>query len=207
MPVQAPLFSRRELAQPQRPKRGRPKKKGAGLPHTRKPPVDPRHPHHVTLRMRRGVWNLRSQRCFQPIADALRDVRKERTGFRVVHFSVQGNHVHLVTEANDRIAMTQGMRALSIRIAKQLNRVMGVRGRVYADRFHERVLTTPNEVRNVVRYVLGNHTRHLTQVGKAHLAAAIDAFSSANESLAQVPTGPPWSRPESWLLRVGWRRV
>jgi len=205
--TQRSLFSRAQLAQPERRKRGRPKLKGAGLPHTRRPAVDPRRPHHVTIRMRRGVWNLRSQRCFRPITEALRAVRKAGQGFRVVHFSVQGNHMHLVTEADDRRAMTRGMRALLIRVAKQLNRVMGAEGRVFADRFHERVLGTAREVRNVVRYVLGNHAHHLAQVGKAHLAAEVDDFSSANPSLDSPKVGPPWSRPESWLLRVGWRRV
>ena len=192
---QQPLFSRTQLAAPLRPRRGRPRKVGAGLPHLKRPPVDWRHPHHVTVRMRRGVWNLRSQRCFRPIANALRAVR-EREGFRVVHFSVQGNHMHLVTEADDREAMSNGMRALLIRIAKRLNRVMGSSGRLYADRFHERVLTTPSETRNVVRYVLGNHGHHYGGVG-------IDAFCSANPALAD--DGPPAAAPESWLLRVGWR--
>jgi len=157
--------------------------------------------------MRRGVWNLRSQRCFGPIADALRAVRREREGFRVVHFSVQGNHLHLVAEADDRPAMTSGMRALLIRIAKRLNRVMGKSGRLYADRFHERALTSARQVRNVVRYVLGNHAKHMAQVGKAHLAADVDRFSSANLALDDARTGPPWSRAESWLLRIGWLRV
>ena len=109
---QQSLFTRTQLAAPVRPRRGRPKKAGAGLPHLKRPAVDARHPHHVTVRMQRGVWNLRSQRCFRPIATALRAVR-DRDGFRVVHFSVQGNHMHLVTEADDRGAMSNGMRAAS----------------------------------------------------------------------------------------------
>jgi len=198
-PVQGSLFSRAELAQPERPRRGRPKKPGAGLPHTRRPAVDSRHPHHVTVRMRKGVWNLRSQRCFRPIATALRKVRM-RGDFRVVHFSVQGNHLHLVTEANDRRSMTQGMRALLIRIAKRLNRVMGGRGRLFADRFHERVLRSPTEVRNVVRYVLQNQHKHYAN----RQPPPVDPFSSANEALDHPTNGPPWAQPDSWLLRVGW---
>lgn len=186
----------------EKPRPGRPKKPGAGLPHTARPAVDPRRPHHVTVRMRRGAWNLRSQRCFRPIVRALRAVRREREGFRVVHFSVQGNHMHLVTEASDRRSMTNGMRALLIRIAKRLNRVMGKTGRLYADRFHERILRSRNDTLNVVRYVLGNHARHLAQVGKAHLAAVIDPFSSADASLDHPREGPPWSRAESRLLSL-----
>jgi len=171
----------------------------------RKPLVDPRHPRHVTVRMRRGVWNLRSQRCFGPISEALRKLR-HREGFRVVHFSVQGNHLHLVTEADDRAAMSNGMRALLIRVARKLNRLMGTRGRLYADRFHERALTSSRAVFNVVRYVLENHSKHVQQAGK--LAPPVsDPFASSNRTLDDREHGPPWSAPESWLLRVGWRRV
>jgi REP element-mobilizing transposase RayT len=155
--------------------------------------------------MRRGVWNLRSQRCFGPISEALRKLQR-REGFRVVHFSVQGNHLHLVTEADDRAAMSNGMRALLIRIARKLNRLMGTRGRLYADRFHERALTSSRAVFNVVRYVLENHSKHLQQIGK--LAPPVsDPFSSGNRTLDDREHGPPWSPPESWLLRVGWRRL
>jgi len=143
--------------------------------------------------MRRGVWNLRAQRCFRPIAQALSKVRG-REGFRVVHFSVQGNHLHLVVEASDRPSMTQGLRALLIRVAKRLNEVMGTHGGVYADRFHERVLRTPSEVRNAVRYVLRNHEHHYAAT------PAPDRFSSA------VATDVV-SAPDSWLLRVGWTRA
>lgn len=145
--------------------------------------------------MRRHVWNLRSQRCFARIAHALRGVRA-REGFRVVHFSVLGNHVHLLAEADDRGAMTNGVRALAIRIAKRLNKLMGARGRLYVDRYHERVLTSPTTVRNAMRYVLTNHQHHYAA------SEACDRFSSA------WPTSAPLvARPASWLLRVGWEHA
>src|SRR5262249_52973850 len=96
---------------PRRKKRGRPAKKGGALPHRSRPPVTPDRPHHVTVRMRRGTWNLRSQRCFRHIHAALVGVRSRGT-FRVAHYSVQGNHVHLIVEADTRRAMSNGMRAL-----------------------------------------------------------------------------------------------
>jgi len=99
--------------------------------------------------------------------------------------------------------MTNGMRALLIRIAKRLNGVMGSRGRLYADRFHERVLRSPTEVKNVVRYVLQNQQKHYAD----RRPGPIDPFSSANESLDHPTGGPPWALPESWLLRVGWQHA
>ncbi len=129
------------------------------VPHISRRSVARSRPHHVTLRVRRHVWNLRSQRCFQRIAHALRGVRA-REGFRIVHFAVLGNHVHLLAEADDRAAMTNGVRALAIRLAKRLNKLMCTRGSLYVDRYHERVLESPSMVRNAMRYVLTNHEHH-----------------------------------------------
>jgi len=182
---------------------GRPKgtRRSSQMPHTRRPRVSEHRPHHVTVRVTRGTWNLRSQRCFAPIRDALAVVH-HRTGFRVVHFSVQHNHVHLVTEAIDRKTLSRGMRALLIRVARGLNRVMGARGRRIADRYHEHILGTPAEVRNALRYVIGNRFVHLARWGQQHSSDAPDGFSSL------APTPEPIVRPpRCWLLREGWTRA
>ncbi|HKO91462.1 MAG TPA: hypothetical protein VJU61_09940, partial [Polyangiaceae bacterium] len=73
---------------------------------------------------------------------------------RIVHYSIQSNHVHLLVEADDRRALTAGLRGLFVRIAGALNRLWQRRGGVFADRFHERELRTPREVRNSLLYVL-----------------------------------------------------
>jgi len=98
--------------------------------HERLIDVDGRSPVHVTLRARPHVWNLRSGRCHAIVAAALRGVL-DRPGFRVVHFSVQGNHLHFIVEADDARTLAGGMKALSGRIAKRLNALMGRRGRVH----------------------------------------------------------------------------
>jgi len=90
------------------------------------------------------------------------------------------------------------VRALLIRIAKRINRMMGVRGPRFADRYHERALTGPTQVRNALRYVIHNHARHLAQVGK--VAAERDEFCSDAHPELTV-------KPKSWLLRVGWQRA
>ena len=68
----------------------------------------------------------------------------KRDGFRVVHFSVQHNHVHLIVEADSRRALSDGLRARFARVARELNIVMGVRGQRFGDRYHEHVLATPS---------------------------------------------------------------
>lgn len=171
----------------------------AGVSHERRLVVDRHTPVHVTLRARDHVWNLRSRRAYAILAAALRGVLG-RSGFRVVHLSVQGNHLHLIVEADDATALARGMKALSGRIALGLNRLMGSRGRIFADRYHARVLRTPTETRHAIAYVLGNFASHAARRGESISAAFVDPYSSAAE---HGPDGepPPVSAPRSWLIR------
>jgi putative transposase len=175
---------------------GRPKgRTSERVPHTRRPRVSGHRPHHITVRTTRGTWNLRSQRCYRPIAAALAEVRK-REGIRVVHFSVQHNHLHLIIEADGRRPLSSAMRSFLIRVARNLNALMGTSGRRFDDRYHEHVLKTPSETRNALLYVIGNRAVHLARWGKT-ARTNIDAFSSlASEELIRPP--------ESWLLTKGW---
>lgn len=210
-----------------RPARGR-----AGASHLRRDAPSSRTPVHVTLRLRDEVWNLRSGRMFRALYNAFVG-GKQRFGFRLVHYSVQGNHVHIVAEAPHRKALSRGVQGLSVRIARRLNRVMGRRGRVFADRFHSRVLKTPLEVKRVLAYVLGNARHHATRQGGT--TARLDPFSSAvwfdgwrgarGVPLAYVAFALPQAAPlghrdpragphaacevaaaRSHVLRRGWRR-
>jgi len=184
-----------------RPGAGRPAgtRRSKSIPHTPRPTVSKHRPHHVTVRVARGTWNLRSQRCFAPVCAALSAVRK-RAGFRVVQFSVQHDHVHMIVEADDRRAMSEGLRVLLIRVARGLNRTMNTRGHRFADRYHEHVLGTPTEVLNALRYVIGNRVHHLRKWGVAGRSHGDDAFSSAACTELVRP-------PRSWLLREGWTRA
>ena len=130
------------------------KRPGAGRPTTRAKPAVPHlerddvrryQPVHVTLCVAAPVWNLRSERSFAIIHAALTAARR-RPDSRIVHFSVQGNHIHLIVEAAGTAALSNAVRALSIRIARRLNRMMGRSGPVFEDRFHSHVLRTPAEV-------------------------------------------------------------
>src|ERR1700740_464114 len=113
--------------------------RGAGVEHRRRPVLKRRFPVHVTWRMRKGVWGLRTRRCFGALARAFWS-GGNRFGFRLVHYSVQGNHVHLLAEAEDERSLARGMNGLGVRVARGLNRVMGRRGKVLDERYHARVL-------------------------------------------------------------------
>src|SRR5271154_3056634 len=133
---------------------GRPKKDGA-IRRIGRYKFDRRMPVHVTMRVLPHVYNLRSRRCFVALRTAFL-AGGDRYGMRLTGFSVQGNHIHMLVEANDTLALTRGMHALNIRIARKLNNVMARHGAVLAERFHAHVLRTPNETANAIRYVREN---------------------------------------------------
>ena len=142
--------------------------------------------------MRPGVGHLRTQSRLALIQEALREA-SGRFGMQVVHFSVQGNHLHLIVEADGRAALSKSMKGLAVRVAVGLNKLAGRRGTVFADRYHAHVLATPREVANTVRYVLRNHAKHTRESLPARWR---DPFAS---SIAE-----PLHPPKVWLLRVGW---
>lgn len=86
----------------------------AAVPRRAREDFRPYQPLHVTVRMASWVWSLRSQRSFAIIGGALRALR-ERGDVRVVDYSIQGNHLHVLMEAAGPNALSSAMRALSIR--------------------------------------------------------------------------------------------
>jgi REP element-mobilizing transposase RayT len=139
----------------------------------------------------------------------------DRRDFRLVHYSLQGNHVHMLVEAADRSALARGMKAVAARLARAVNRVFQRRGPVLADRYHLRVLKTPREVHHALRYVLLNARRHARRlVGAAHLDPAssgrwFDGWRREGAALREVVTeavGRPVACARTWLLSTGWRR-
>jgi REP element-mobilizing transposase RayT len=173
----------------------------------------------VTLRS--AIRPLRSQHVFPTVCLAVAGaIARDPLHFRVLHFSVQWDHVHLVVEASDKAALSAGMRSLVIRIARAVNELLGRKGRLWADRWHGRDLASPREVRHALVYVLANFRKH----AKARLGPGIDAFSSATKfdgwrgftESAELPRAGPmvhralarWvvvSKAKTWLASAGWR--
>jgi REP element-mobilizing transposase RayT len=144
------------------------------------------------------VWNLRSRRSFRALARCFYEAR-ERLGCRITHFSLQGNHAHLIVEHADERALARAMQGFAIRAAKALNRLMHKRGKVFSDRYHTHVLRTPTEAARALSYVRHNYAHHAVAWGEHVPAGFVDAFSSAAHADLVAPA-------DTWLLREGWRR-
>jgi putative transposase len=189
-----------------------------------------RHPCHVTLKVRRGIRSLRTACVVREIEAAFRRVRTRREDFRLVQYSIQDDHAHLIVEADGAEALGRGMKSLASRFAFAVNRALGRTGKVLADRYHLVMLETRRQVRNALAYVLLNARRHAAKrierlrrrgVKVSRLARArglIDAASSARwfdgwrrdidvdrEPPRALGSEPAVDEPETWLLTEGWR--
>lgn len=154
----------------------------------------------------RRLPSLRRQIVFKAVRRALG--RTARAWFRIVHYSVQADHIHLLVEADDRVCLSRGIMGTVIRAARAVNGALGRSGRVWGDRYHARPLRTPREVRNGIVYVLMNWKKHLP------IAKGLDPCSSAASFTGwqlHPPVGPPQpdekvEAPTTWLLGIGWKR-
>jgi REP-associated tyrosine transposase len=136
--------------------------------------------------------------------------RTARAWFRVVHYSVQTDHVHLLVEADDKSSLSRGLSGLAIRLAHMVNRVLQRRGRVWDDRFHARALTSPREVRHAIVYVLMNAKKHLSTAPNFDPCSSAASFTGWSLPLAQAPPQDSQASgaqaPRTWLLSTGWKR-
>ena len=114
--------------------------------------------------------------------------------------------MHVIVEADDAAALTRGIQGLGIRVAKAINRMLHRRGRVWADRFHARLLCTPREVRNALVYVLTNFKNHLRGAGGLDPRSSAASFTGWRSIKPPNPGTTPVVSPRTWLAAVGWRR-
>ena len=169
-------------------------------------------PVHVTLRMAEGLPSLRKCATYRALVAAMGG-GCERFGMRLVHWSVLGNHMHLIVEACDRHALSRGMQGLGVRLARALNRWWGRTGRVLADRYHAHILRSPTVVRRALFYVLQNARRHGIVTAGADPCSSGPWFDGwlggePGDRGDHAAGKPEWLRAaRTWLLVHGWRRL
>ena len=149
-----------------------------------------------------------------------------RERLRIVHISLQRNHVHLLIEAENKLALARGMQGFQISAARNINTALRDgrrrrRGPVFADRYHVEVITSPTRAHYAISYVLNNWRRHQEDQHGLATTWLVDPFSSGISF-------PDWKelehkdwmwplretyeplmvrRPRSWLLQEGWKRA
>jgi len=205
-----------------RPRAGRPTGKGSEVPHFKRPIFKEAEPGHVTIRLRKGLSSMRRKKFIREFRRSLREILT-REDFRVVVYSIQSNHLHMIVEAADSDALASGMKAIASRLARAFNRVFHRSGKVLDGRYHLRVLKSPREVRNALSYVLFNHHQHHCEYQGFAPPVQIHPASSGRWFGGFLCVAPilDWSLEpddflgaglcevspaQSWLLCVGWMR-
>ena len=206
------------------------KRRGAGRPpkgprsserHEKREAFRSYQPVHVVARVCDDVGELRTAKTYHAIRKAM-VTTFTRENFRIVHLSIQNTHVHLIVEAEHRIALARGMQAFQISAAKHLNAAISKRrktrrrGTVFVDRYHAKVIRSPRQARNALSYVLNNWRKHREDRHDFSRTWVLDPYSTAvhfdgwrdftlgklRESYEPLPA---WA-PRCWLLKEGWRR-
>jgi REP element-mobilizing transposase RayT len=169
--------------------------------HAARPELTVNEALHITLKVKPGLPNLRSGGRFRAVLAGLRafckfDMQEEGgcKGFRLAHFAVMGDHIHLVVEADSKRALSRGMQKLTMSVSRRLNAhsvrrcggnlrprgPLSVRpgwlGKVFRERYHARPLRTPTETRNAIAYVIFNADKHF---GRKSGPVVPDPYSSA----------------------------
>lgn len=171
--------------------------------------VRPEHgswiPVHVTLRRAKGLPSLRSERIHSELREAVR--RTRRDDFRIVHYSVQADHIHMIVEADSAQALAAGMKSFTIRAARCVNsRVLHRRGALWGDRYHRRDLGSPRQVRNCLVYVNNNHLKHHEwDAGLVDACSSAPWFSGWMHAPAPPEEPSPVEKAQTWLLERGWK--
>ncbi len=217
---------RAKKGEPQKRKRGRPiKGDRAGSPHKKRESFRPSDPLHVVLRVEKGLGGLRPRDMYRAVRAATLAVAS-REGFRIVHISIQGTHIHLLVEADGKTALARGMQAFQISAAKRMNAVVTRidpetleskrrKGKVFSDRYHAEVITSRRQARHALAYVLNNWRKHRED---REVSWKVDPYSSALAFRGWKTFADPsfaWSvparyeplvvwEPRTWLLREGW---
>lgn len=203
----------------------KPKGARAGERHEARQEFKAYHALHVVMRVAPEVGSLRRRAMYKALREATITAAL-REWFRIVHISLQRTHVHLIVEADDKAALARGMQGFTISAARNIDTVLGDgvrrrRGRVFADRYHVEVITTPTRARRAISYVLGNWRKHGEDREGLPSTWLVDPFSSGisfpdwkelEDQEWMWPLRETYDplmvrRPQSWLLRDGWKKA
>ena len=213
-----PALKRRRKGAGRKPKLGR-----ASSSHKKRDLVKDQDVLHVVLRVVTDVGNLRRREVYKAVrAASITAARREQ--FRIVHLSIQHNHIHMLVEAANAELLASGMHGFQVSAARRINTALRIgprrrRGPVFAGRYHVVIIRSPRQARHVLAYVLGNWRKHGEDRTRLSSTWLVDPFSSAISfaDWKELEGQPAWkiradyeplvvTAPRSWLLRIGWKR-
>ena len=179
-------------------------------PHRSRPGLSRHVPVHITIRAAKGLPSLREQIVARAIGQVIRTMKVVREDFRIVEFSIQTNHLHLIVEADDDRSLSSAIRSFEARVSKVLNHhVLGrKRGKVWGDRYFRVDLESPRQARQALAYVLQNGHHHGVVAAGSKDPISSARWSTRYVTRAELPLETsPTSPSLTYMLNVLWERA
>lgn len=176
---------------------GRTRIHSKGVAHRIREKVTHRTPLHINFKVNASI---RNKACLQILKRAI--INSRRMGLRILHYSFQSNHIHLIIEVTANEDLTRGMRSLTVTFAKGLKK-----GRVQVERYHLHVLKSIRETRNAIHYVVFNSQKHGSKVVDMYSSflsvQAVKDFAVKNRVSLTIKKGDiiPLDDGKSFLVR------
>lgn len=179
--------------------------------------VTSRSPIMITVKLKSGLRNLRCGVIHEQLKKGFLGAKK--FGFRVVHYSLEGNHVHIFAEVDDKDALAKGMMSFGSSFGKAIRKFNGGTGPVFMGRYHVRVLKNPTQTKQALAYVLFNRAKHTKWHPEINEYSSNVHFKEWDKLLGKK-RGPVYkgyaglnrelpsylSPPRSWLAKAGWMK-
>jgi hypothetical protein len=103
-------------------------------------------PCHVTMKVRRAIGSIRDAALRREIERSFAEMAG-RAGFAIEGFAFADDHLHAIVRADDARSLDSGMKGMTARFGRAVNRVLERSGPVLEDRYHLEPLKTPKELR------------------------------------------------------------
>jgi REP element-mobilizing transposase RayT len=139
-------------------KKGRPAKHDRGIRHIERPKFSRPRSFHLTIKVKSNKADIQSKKILKALHHAIKRARLKQ--LKIIHYTLEYNHVHLLVEAANHNVLHSGMQALGISFAKAINKAKTLKGTVYKHRYHFRQISSPRDMKNVLHYIFHNGVKH-----------------------------------------------
>lgn len=135
---------------------GRPALHDRGIRHIKREEIRRESPLHLTLKLIRA--DIQNKIILKALRHAI--IRARLQGLKIIHYSLEYDHVHLYAESRGNKILAKAMKALGVSFVKKINRHFKSKGSCYKTRYHLRILKSAREVKNVINYIFKNGIKH-----------------------------------------------
>ena len=137
---------------------GRPALNDIGIRHVKRPKISKLTALHLTIKVRSNKADIKSKSILKALHHAIKRARLKK--LKIIHYTLEYNHLHVLVECHNNKILHQGMQAFGISLSKAINRIKRLKGAVYKHRYHFRKCTSRRDYKNVLHYIFANGVKH-----------------------------------------------